>query len=163
MLDRLRSMLLGDELPPVHQWRREDVEVAAAALLIEAARVDGRIDPAERATIAELLGHRFGLDPAAAEALMDLAARESENSVELHRFAHIVNQRFSAEARIELIEMLWAVVYADGVVTDFEANLLRRVAGLLYVEDHDRGAARKRVLARLGRGGPADAGPGDTG
>jgi uncharacterized tellurite resistance protein B-like protein len=158
MLDRLRSMLLGDELPPVHQWGREDVEVAAAALLVEAARVDGRIDPAERATIAALLGRRFGLDAAAAEALMALAARESERSVELHHFAHIVNQRFSEEARIELIEMLWAVVYADGVVTDFEANLLRRIAGLLYVEDRDRGAARKRVLARLGRADARDAG-----
>jgi uncharacterized tellurite resistance protein B-like protein len=158
MLERLRSMLLGGDLPPVHQWRREDVEVAAAALLIEAARVDGRIDPAERATVAELLGRRFSLDPAAAEALMDLAERESERSVELQHFAHIVNQCFSEAARIELIEMLWAVVYADGVVTDFEANLLRRIAGLLYVEDHDRGAARKRVLARLGRTGPSDPG-----
>jgi uncharacterized tellurite resistance protein B-like protein len=158
MLERLRSMLLGDDLPPVHQWRREDVEVAAAALLIEAARVDGRIDPAERATIAALLGRRFGLDAAAAEALMDLAERESERSVELHHFAHIVTQRFAEAARIELIEMLWAVVYADGVVTDFEANLLRRIAGLLYVADHDCGAARKRVLARLGRTGPSDVG-----
>src|ERR1700733_6473076 len=98
MLERLRSMLLGGDLPPVHQWRREDVEVAAAALLIEAARVDGRIDPAERPPIGALRGRRFGLDPAAAEALMDLAARESERSVELQHFAHIVNQRFSEEA-----------------------------------------------------------------
>jgi uncharacterized tellurite resistance protein B-like protein len=158
MLERLKSMLMGDELPPVHQWRREDVEVAAAALLIEAARVDGRIDPAERTTIAGLLCQRFGLDPADAEALMDLAGRENERSVELHHFAHIINQRFAEAARIELIEMLWAVVYADGVVTDYEANLLRRIAGLLYVADHDRGAARKRVQARLGPSGPGDGG-----
>src|SRR5579883_263079 len=117
MLDRLRALVLGDDLPPVHQWRREDVEVAAAALLVEAAKVDGRIDPAERSAIAELLRARFGLDAAAAGELMGLAERESERAVELHRFAHIVTQRFTEAERIELIEMMWAVVYADGVLT----------------------------------------------
>jgi uncharacterized tellurite resistance protein B-like protein len=155
MLERLRAILGGDALPPVQHWGREDVEVAAAALLIEAARVDGRFDPAERATIADLLCRRFGLAPADAAALMELAARENERSVELHHFAHVINQRFSAEERIELIEMLWAVVYADGELSAFEANLLRRIGGLLYVEDHDRGVARKRVLARLGRSDPS--------
>jgi len=153
MLERLKALLGGDDLPPIHHWGREDVEVAAAALLIEAARVDGRIDPAERATIAALLGQRFGLDAAAAHALMDLGERENARSVQLHRFAHVVNRCFSEAARIELIEMLWAVVYADGVATDYEANLMRRIGGLLYVEDRDRGAARQRVLARLGRDG----------
>lgn len=154
MLDRLKALLGGDELPPLHHWGREDVEVAAAALLVEAARVDGRIDPEERALIADLLGRRFGLDPAAARELMDFGARESERSVELHHFAHVITQRFAEAARIELIEMLWAVVYADGVATDFEVNLMRRIGGLLYVEDKDRGAARQRVLARLGRAPP---------
>jgi uncharacterized tellurite resistance protein B-like protein len=49
-----------------------------------------------------------------------------------------------------IIEMLWEVVYADGVLHDYEANLLRRIGGLIYVSDRDRGAARKRVMKRLG-------------
>ena len=55
----------------------------------------------------------------------------------------------SNDERIELIEMMWAVVYADGQLHDYEANLLRRMAGLLYVSDFESGAARKRVLERL--------------
>ena len=46
--------------------------------------------------------------------------------------------------------MLWEVVYADGIAHAYEANLLRRIGGLLYAPDRDQGAARKRVLARLG-------------
>jgi len=46
--------------------------------------------------------------------------------------------------------MAWEVAYADGELHDFEANLLRRLAGLLYIEDRDSGMARKRVLDRLG-------------
>jgi uncharacterized tellurite resistance protein B-like protein len=49
-----------------------------------------------------------------------------------------------------VIEMLWEVAYADGRLHDYEASLLRRVTGLLYVSDRDSGEARKRVLARLG-------------
>ncbi len=158
MLDQLKALLTGAPPPPVAHWRTADAEVAAAALLIEAARVDGRVDPAERAQIVTLLGQRFGLDADAAEALMALGASENERSVELHRFAHTINQRFSEAERIELVEMLWAVVYADGVLTAYEANLLRRIGGLLYVDDRDRGVARQRVLARLGRARPAEGG-----
>jgi len=158
MLEQLRSLLMGEAPPPVAHWHRGDVEVAAAALLIEAARVDGQFDPAERDTIVALLGERFGLDPADAAELMALGAGENDRSVELQGFAHTINQRFSETERIELIEMLWAVVYADGVVSAYEANLLRRIGGLLYVDDRDRGAARKRVLARLGRTDPSERG-----
>jgi uncharacterized tellurite resistance protein B-like protein len=156
MFDRVKALLLGEAPPPVAAWRDDDVEVAAAALLIEAARADGQIDPLERATIVDLLGRRFGVDPAAATALMELGARANERSVQLHRFAHTLNQHCSEAERIELIEMLWAVVYADGALSAYEANLLRRIGGLLYVDDRDRGAARKRVLERRGRTDPSD-------
>jgi uncharacterized tellurite resistance protein B-like protein len=49
-----------------------------------------------------------------------------------------------------MIEMLWEVVYADGRLDDYEANLMRRIAGLIYVSDGESGSARKRVLDRLG-------------
>ena len=54
-----------------------------------------------------------------------------------------------------MIEMLWDVACADGVIHDFEANLVRRVAGLIHVSDRDSGAARKRALARMGGSGAA--------
>jgi len=50
---------------------------------------------------------------------------------------------------VMLVEMLWDVVYADGELHDYEANLMRRVAGLLHVSDQESGAARKRVLGRM--------------
>ena len=48
-----------------------------------------------------------------------------------------------------MIEMLWEVALADGDIHHYESNLVRRVAGLLYVPDPESGAARKRVLQRL--------------
>ena len=54
------------------------------------------------------------------------------------------------EERVGILELLWEVVYADGTLHDYEASLLRRVAGLLYVSDRESGEARLRVMGRLG-------------
>jgi uncharacterized tellurite resistance protein B-like protein len=70
--------------------------------------------------------------------------------VQLFGFARTINERLGRERRIELIEMLWEVAYADGVLDPLEDTLLRRIGGLIDVPDRERGAARLRVLARLG-------------
>jgi uncharacterized tellurite resistance protein B-like protein len=64
----------------------------------------------------------------------------------------VIKDRYETKQRIEMIEMLWEVAFADGSVDYFEANLISRIAGLIYVNDRDRGESRKRVMARLGIG-----------
>ena len=147
MLESLRKLLLGEEadLP-----RHEEREVAAAALLISAAAEDGSYDPVERDTILALLERSFHLKPEDAAALMQLAERQADRAIGLHRFVTILNRDLDAADKIALIEMLWEVVYADGRLDDYEANLMRRLGGLLGVSDFERGEARKRVLARRG-------------
>jgi len=53
------------------------------------------------------------------------------------------------QERIDLIEMLWEVAYADGVLDPEEDHLIRRIGKLVYVEDRERVHARQRVLARI--------------
>ena len=71
-------------------------------------------------------------------------------TLDLHRWAQAIKRAYSEEERVGVIEKMWEVVYADGVLDDYEANLLRRVAGLIYVPDRESGQARQRVIARLG-------------
>jgi uncharacterized tellurite resistance protein B-like protein len=127
------------------------LQLAAAALLVEAARMDDDYDATERALIASLLRERFDLDDDDTEALVAAADAATEDLVEVYGFARRVKDAFTPEERVRMIEMLWEVVYADGEVHDHEANLLRRVAGLIYVSDRESGDARKRVLDRRGR------------
>src|SRR4051812_42595729 len=124
MLELLMSILQGDALPPVAAWGREDVEGAAAALLVEAGRVDRVVARAERATMAGLLGERFGLAPAGAGALMALGAQAAHRSVQLHRFATRLTQPFSEAGRLGLVEMPWPVVYAAVELCPYAANFL---------------------------------------
>jgi uncharacterized tellurite resistance protein B-like protein len=148
MFDRLKAWL-GDE-----QGGEDALELAVAALLVEAAGADGDFDARERTVIAGLLERRFGLSPADAARLLQSGEREVAESAQLFGFTRIINERLSPAKRVELFEMLWEVAYADGVLDALEDALLRRLGGLIDVSDHERGAARLRVLARLGIGDP---------
>ncbi len=154
MFDRLAAIFSDDR--DASSSDEDPLRLAAAVLLVEAARMDGHFDADERATIRKLLTWRFEISDADAEALLAAADEEAEHLVELSTYARTIKDRFSHDERVELIEMLWTVVYADGRLDDYEANLLRRVAGLLYVSDAESGAARKRVLERLDLGGDTE-------
>jgi len=153
MIKRIKALLLpqGDETRAVGALRdKDELQVAAAALMVESALMDDRFEAAERTKIIELLKTRFDLDDAAAESLIETACERVDHSTQLFGFTRVVNDRFSAEERIELMEMLWQVVYADGRLDDYEASLMRRLAGLFHVSDRDCGEARKKALAQLG-------------
>jgi len=112
--------------------------------------MDDWFDPRERERIQALVVERFGEAAEDAEVLVDEAEAMVQDGAEIWGFARAVKDAFTPDERVQLVEMMWEVVYADGELDDFEANLLRRVAGLIYVSDQDSGAARKRALARLG-------------
>jgi uncharacterized tellurite resistance protein B-like protein len=153
MFESFKSLFLG-ESGSVHAVDADDVRLAAAALMVEAAMVDGTLDGVEGTLILKLLRERFGLSEDAAQALLLQASRLQEKSNQLFPFTKVIVEKFDDQQRIELVEMLWEVVFADGHLHDYEASLVRRVAGLLFVSDHDSGAARQRALARLGLAGP---------
>ncbi len=152
MINRIKAFLRdgGAKETADASHSRDEKQLAAATLMAVAATMDGQLDEAERNVIQDVAMRRFGLSAAEADDLIEEATRASAESTQLLRFTSAVKQHFDHDERIEVIEMLWEVVYADGVLHDYEANLLRRVAGLIYVTDRERGDARKRAMARLG-------------
>ncbi len=133
---------------PVPAGFRED-QVAAAALLVEAACSDGKFGETERQVIATSLARHFGLSASQAEDLLERAERTARDAVEWHGFTHAVKEATSPEERVDLIELLWEVVLADGKVHDYEASLIRRICGLLYVSGRESAEARNRARERL--------------
>ena len=152
MFDRLRQLLGsgGDHAGTTRQRSFEERQLAAAALLVEAASMDSEFGAAERTKINELLQSHFGLEAEEASALLAEAERAAAESIQWQGFTQAIKDGFAPAERVEVIEMLWEVAYADGQLHDYEASLLRRITGLLYVSDRESGEARKRVLARLG-------------
>jgi len=93
---------------------------------------------------------RFAIDKTEARAILDEAADDLEESNDIYRYTKVLRDAFDEAERITLVEMLWEVTYADGVLHEFEAQLMRRLTGLMFVDDRDSGLARKRALDKLG-------------
>ena len=150
MIARLKKILTGRAAQDSQATADDEtLKLATAALLMEAACMDGHADQVELDTITGLLTVHFGLKADEARELVIAGKQAVQDSVELYGFTRVIKDSFSHEDRVKMIEMLWAVAYADGVLHDFEANLVRRVSGLIYVPDRESGEARKRVLERL--------------
>ena len=153
MIDQIKSLIFGNKDEEKNSVitdgnRDNELAIAAIALLIEAAVMDGDFDDQERRGIANLISGHFGLGSDETQALIDTGEKAAEQSNQLFAFASVIKQGFEVEDRIEMIEMLWDVACADGEVHDYEANLVRRVAGLIHVSDRESGQARKRAMNR---------------
>ena len=150
MMDRLFAWLKDDE-GNVSRAGPDALQLAVAALLLEAAVVvDGHFDPQEREVVRRVLQRAFSLSSDDAQALVAAAERRVDASAQLFGFTSTVNERVNRERKIEIIEMLWEVAYADGVLDPEEDLLIRRIAGLIAVTDRERVLARQRVVAKLG-------------
>ena len=153
MIDRLKTLFSASHASAGPEASRdEQVRQATATLLFMAASMDDHIDAAERAVIAESISQRFSLSPAEVERLMAEAEDTAHDSAHFQRFTAEIKNAYDDAGRCEVMEMLWRVICVDGEVHDREANLMRRIAGLLYVTDKDSGLARQRALANIEAG-----------
>ena len=131
-------------------------DLAVAALLVEAARADGVYDDAERHAVAHLLEDMLDMPRPAAEELRDRGEDAQAGAADLVRFTRVIKFAMDEGERAMLMEGLWRLVLIDHHRDPHEDALLRRLAPLLAVSDHDSAAARRRVLAQ------AAANPGDA-
>ncbi|HKX64722.1 MAG TPA: TerB family tellurite resistance protein [Rhizomicrobium sp.] len=129
--------------------RPPNAKLSVAVLLLEAARQDDRFDSRERAAIEKILSGRFHLSGQECADLIEAAEKHAHNMVQLHGHTDGIAQEMTPRERVDLIEMLWEVAYADGVLDPEEDHLIRRIGKLIHVEDRERVHARQRVLARM--------------
>lgn len=147
---RLVNFVEGvDEDSQLKDLREEELRIASAALLINAGSIDGKFDSTEKQKVKALLQRRFDLSPDELKRLFQEASAEEREAVDLYRFTKVLCRDLDQDGRKRIVEMLWEVVMADGVIDEFESNLVWRVAELIGVSTRDRVTLRKMVEARL--------------
>ena len=139
------------EQQPARNLREDELRLAAAALLVRASVIDGQIDASERQKLKALLQERFDLEGEEVRSLLVEAVVREHESVDLYRFTSVLCRELDQDGRKRIVEMLWEVVMADGVVHEFESNLVWRTAELLGVSTRDRVTLRQAVAARTPR------------
>ena len=147
MLDTLKTLfadLTGGGKHP-DRFAENDYRLAAAALLVHAATIDGDMSEAERDKLKAVLKGCFDLDDAATAELIEEATAAEHEAVDLYHFTSSINHRLDDEGRQRIVEMMWEIIYADGRLNEFEDNLVWRAADLLNVSSRDRVEIRRRV------------------
>ncbi|MBH88439.1 MAG: hypothetical protein CMJ12_04675 [Pelagibacterales bacterium] len=129
----------------------DEYKVASTALLCEAASMDGVFDENEKKLILILIQKQFNVDENEAKKIYIEGKNLAENSSQLYGFTRVIKESWDNEKRISLLEMLWELAYVDGELDAAEDMLIRRIAGLIHVEDRDRIEAKQRILKKLNK------------
>jgi uncharacterized tellurite resistance protein B-like protein len=155
MFDAFRRFLsdcsTGDKHP--ERFAEDDYRLAAAALLVHAAAIDGEISPVARDQLHAVIQRYFELDEEATSELVTKATAAENEAVDLYHFTSLINRSLDEAGRRRIVAMMWEIVYADGRVTEFEDNLLWRAADLLGVSSRERIELRQLVAETRARGG----------
>lgn len=141
------------EPPRTPQQAEHELQLGAAVLLVEVMRTDASFDTAERDAVIGSLREIFSLSPDESDRLFDLAHRTSQESTDFFSFTSRINEAFSVEQKVAMIESMWRVAYADGRLSAHENHVMRKIADLLYVPQgayvHAKARARDAAAAAV--------------
>lgn len=143
MLDRLFRRFKGEE--EAEAVGVDPLQRAVAALLVEAARADEDYTDTEKALIDRMLAGQFSLTAREAMDLRTEAEKAQESANDLYGFSRVVKEQLSREGKMQLVEAMWRVVLTDDHRDPHEEMVIRRLVGLIYLEDRDSAEARRRA------------------
>lgn len=123
----------------------DPVQLATAALFVQVMRSDFDEGPRERRVVEGALERILGLDREGVAELLALAEEAARESVSLFEFTHPIHQNLSAAQKLEVIEGLWRVVFADGRMDAHEDHMMSKIRGLLHIPQEDYVAAKQRA------------------
>jgi uncharacterized tellurite resistance protein B-like protein len=132
-------------LPSLEISTEEKIQLATVALFMEMMVMDDVCQDNERATILSLAKKCFSLSTEQAEALITSAEEKRKQAVDYYEFTSLINKQCSLEEKIQFIQSLWQIAYADGVLDPQEEYLVRKLADLLYVPHTDFIMAKHRA------------------
>ncbi|WP_444932221.1 TerB family tellurite resistance protein [Microbulbifer sp. SSSA002] len=134
MLQQIRKLFeqIGNSAD-VEARDEKDVRMISAALLVEVATVDQKLDKCERDTLTQLLCQHYALDLPSASKIVAEAIAQRDQATSLFEFTQTVNEQFSERDKYLLILQMWQVAFSDSVIEAFEEHLIRRVAELIYL------------------------------
>ena len=136
---------------PIH-FEPNDYRLAAAALLVHAAAIDGSISEVECEKLHAVIKRRFDLDEATTDELLAEATEAEHEAIDLYHFTSLLNRSLDEDGRRRVVEMMWEIAYADGRVGEFENNLIWRAADLLGISSRDRIELGQRAAGGRGTG-----------
>lgn len=123
--------------------------LATAALMFEVLKSDTTIDRRELDALLKVLQVKFMLEAERVMQIMALAEEASHHATSLYEFTSLINASYGYEQRVQLVEHLWQIAFADQHVDRYEDHIIRRVADLIHVRHSDFIRTKLAVKAAL--------------
>ena len=129
--------------------QEERLQIATAAILLEVANSDENFTQIEQEKIAQILRDRFRLSNFVVQELIQTADKTRQESLDLWKFTNLINQDFSRNEKIQIIELVWEVIYLDGKLDKYEDQLVHQLQRLLNLEHKELIEAKLRVKNKI--------------
>ena len=123
-----------------------DVRVATCALFLEMGRIDETFTADEMEKVMTILNQKYGLSREDGKALIEAADDELKESIDYWQFARLINDHYTPAEKVEIIEILWQIVYVDGKLDRHEDYLMHKLAQLLRLSHQQLMDAKMKVL-----------------
>ena len=147
MIKSLKNFFSANSLDTKDE-NNEDLNILCG-LMIEAANTDGKITDEEVNKISSTLTNIFNENPVDVEQILKESIATKDEPKSLFFFTSKINKSFTEKKKLLLIEILWEIILSDGELHEFESNLIRRLAGLLYISDVSCGNAKKKAIEKI--------------
>jgi uncharacterized tellurite resistance protein B-like protein len=148
MMRRVIDLLMGSagiSSPPEPRDDSYDTLLAVCALFVEIAAIDGKFTQAERDRIVSILKSEYGLSDQDASELMTVSKEQLKQSLDYWQFTNLINENYTMDEKVRIIELLWRIVYTDGKLEQHEDYLMKKLSSLLEVPHSEFIAAKLRV------------------
>ena len=141
----------SDENLKNKEIKNEEIKAlnSIVALLVEAASIDGNIGLDEKNQIKNILTDQLNLETIKADEILEETISNSSEQIEIWSKTNDIRKELDYEERLNILELMWEIVLVDDIIDVFEAQLMRRVSGLLYISDIDSGNSKKRAIQKL--------------
>jgi uncharacterized tellurite resistance protein B-like protein len=132
-----------------HESPVKRIQIATCAILMAVAGADEFTED-EKIRIVTILQNEFGLSAEDALALMEVAGREVDRSIDYWNFTNVLNENLSDNDRMNIMENVWRVVYTDGQLSGHEDTLVHKFSFLLNLTHEQMISAKLKVRQEFG-------------
>lgn len=148
MFDSIQNFF-RDRLAPADDPQEDArrLRIATGVLMLEVAHADADFSGGERQAIEEMLSRRFGLDATETAELLEVADQERRRNDDLYEFARLINEHYPTARKLAIAQLLWEVVYQDGILEAREDALMHKLGRLLGLR-HEQLIALKVQVKR---------------
>ncbi|PIW62960.1 TerB family tellurite resistance protein [Shewanella sp. CG12_big_fil_rev_8_21_14_0_65_47_15] len=147
MIAKLRRFIQSHTQAITPEDKAHQLRLAAASMLLEVVFADDTLAPEETALLPKLLTETLSMSEQDAKALIDEAKHVQGNATSLFEFTNAINTEFSLEQKQQLLLAMWQLAYADGQLSHYEDQIIRRTADLLYLKHSELIQMRNQAIA----------------